>query len=434
MKIGELFVALGFKVEGDEKLDQAEQSMGKATVKAAALAVAVNSINYAFLRMMDAARAAAVEVKNFVGITGLGADELQRWRRVGAVNDVDSSEIDKVVAGIQRASAEVRLGRGNIAPFQLLGISPNSDPFDILRQLREKIRELPPEMARLIASEMGVSDSVFVMLRSANFELAEFNKNLAVTDDERRGLLEMNRAWKELVFSLAQLRDKFAAAFAPALAKVAQWLRVVVDWIAILVDWLNKGGLVAKIVTGVLIGLVAVTAALGAALAALVVVLGVLTAAMIAFDAAAWASGIPEIIIGITLALVAFVAIVSTVVLLVDDFWTALQGGKSFFNWNEGILMTVKNVERLAIGLEKLMDLADRMPKNPFLRMLGPTGWAADFLTSGAGKGTGSNVSQKNDIRVMIDGSRSPEETARATAREVGAVISDAYYQLPLTT
>lgn len=47
MKIGELFIALGFKVQGDEQLATAERNMQRATVKAAGLAVAVNAINYA---------------------------------------------------------------------------------------------------------------------------------------------------------------------------------------------------------------------------------------------------------------------------------------------------------------------------------------------------------------------------------------------------
>lgn len=432
MKIGDLFISLGFKVEGKDKLDDADRSMRTATLKAGALAIAINAINYAFLRMVDAGRQAAVEFKNFAAATGLSADELKRWQQAAEINDVSGAEIADTVKNLQKETAEIRLGRGNIAPFQLLGISPTQDPFAILRDLRARIRELPPEMARVIAGQMGISDNVFQMLRAANLELDRLDEKYRMTEKEQADLIELNRAWKDLLFSIKAVRDKFAADFAPMLTVITRGLKLLTEGVASFVQWLGKGSAGARVARTALFALVALMFTLGAALAAVAASLAVISGILAAMNLAAF----PALVaFGKLAAVVGFiVAGIGILILLIQDFWTQIEGGKSFFDWNENLILTVKNVERLAAAFEKILNLYERIQGLPSaVRMLlFPQTEIGRVLSEKFGGGGGNAINQQNNVRVMVDGSRSPEETAKAVASEVQGVMSEAAYQTPI--
>ena len=172
--------------------------------------------------------------------------------------------------------------------------------------------------------------------------------------------------------------------------------------------------------------------ALGAALAAFAGLLTLTTAAMAALSLAT---------MPITVALASIAALVAVVVaafvgliLILQDFTTAATGGKSVFDWSDGLLLTIKNVERLATAIEKLIALkgllsatADRtnfglgaqLLLNPF-EFVGRLGLAA--------MRNASTVTQTNNVKVMVDGAQSPEQTAKAVATEV----EQAAYAMPL--
>ena len=432
MKIGELFIALGFKVQGSAALDDAERGLQRAAVKASALAIAVNGINYAFLRMVDGARAAAVEMKNFAGATGLSAEELKRWQAAGAINDVNEREVAQTITAVQRGIANIRLGQGNIKPFQMLGVQPEDDTFAAIDKMAASLRQLRPEIAAVIAADAGISDPMFQWMRRADFAARELEQRYIMTKDEQGALIELNREWQKLVFGIKSVRDKFAADFTPVLITATKVLRVITDLLAKFVDWLGKGSTGARIARAALQTLLVVMLALGAALAAFAGLLTLTTAAMAALSLAA---------MPITVALASIAALVAVVVaafvgliLILQDFTTAATGGKSVFDWSDGLLLTIKNVERLATAIEKLIALkgllsstADRtnfglgaqLLLNPF-EFVGRLGLAA--------MRNASTVTQTNNVKVMVDGAQNPEQTAKAVATEV----EQAAYAMPL--
>lgn len=434
MKIGELFIALGFQVEGLPKLDDTDRKMRGATINAGALALAVNSVNYAFLRMVEGARGAAVEFKNFALATGLSADELKKWQQAAEINDVTAKEMTDTVKNLQGLSAEVRLGRGNIAPFQLLGISPNQDPFTILRQLRERIKELPPDIARVIAGQMGISDNIFQMLRQATVEFDRLEERYRLTAQEQTALIRLNRAWKDLIFSVKSLRDKFASDFAPVLTMITKGLKAATDAAAAFVHWLGQGSTAATVIRGVLIALMLgffalglVLAGIAAALAAITVAMGILTVA---------ASPVIVALTSIGLVIGGLIAAFVYAALVIQDFWTAAEGGKSRYDWNDGLLLTIKNVDRLAKALETVVGWWTKLKAigTGMAALAGSDAYAADLAHSMAARAArgSSSVRQENNVRVMVDGARSPEETAKAVADSVTDAVADAAYQMPV--
>jgi hypothetical protein len=432
MKIGDLFIALGFKVTGREQFQDAEKGMHSATLKASALALAVNAINYAFLRMMDAARASAVEMKNFSAATGLSADELKKWQAAGVVNDVQAKEMTTFVEGLQQRVSEIQLGRGNIAPFQMLGVLPSRDTFGMLKQISTALRQLPPDIARVAAADLGANEAMVGFLRQQNLQLDSLERHFRMREKDTAALIGFNRAWQDFKFKLSAARDVLAAAFAPALAGVVKVLTVAVDWLARFATWLNTDTTGAKVARNSLVALMGVMGLLGIALAGLAAMLAAVSTAMAAMDLAA----VPVLasLVGIAAAVGAIVAGLALFVLAIEDFSTAAQGGKSFFDWNEGLLFTLKNAERLATVIEKLIDLNEKMSKGAggFFNGLMNRDVLIDSLFGPKGSAGGSTVNVKHDTKITVDGAQSPRETGRAVAEEFERSIGGAAYQMPL--
>ncbi len=92
-----------------------------------------------------------------------------------------------------------------------------------------------------------------------------------------------------------------------------------------------------------LFGVVVILGVLFFALTAIVAVLG---AAIVAMKILTIAS-IPLLaaIAPIVIVLSLMAAALAGVVVLFQDFWTQIEGGKSAFDWNDNLLFTVKNVE-----------------------------------------------------------------------------------------
>lgn len=435
MKIGELFIALGFKVEGRDKFDEAEKGLVGAAVKASALALAVNAVNYAFLQMIKSGTEAATAFMMFETQTDLSARRLQGWQAAAERNNVSGKELLETVKAIQMESARISFGEGNIRPFAAFGIAADQDPFAILDQVRQRIKTLRPEVARMFASEMHIGDNVFSFLRNAGGDIDRVEQSIRMTREEQAGLVALARVWRELSFAISSVRDKFSSTFAPALLVVLGVVRALTSAVGSFVNWLGKGSAAAGVLRFGLVALAAAFGILGVVLAAVAAVAAALGAAALGTAALTLAAA-PAIVTvaafagGILVLLGALVALV----LLLDDFWTQVEGGKSAFDWNDNLILTVKNVERLAAVMERLLGVYDKIKSAGRALFFEDNAGLARYIAETMSKtgGSGGSSTQNNNVRVMVDGSRSADETARAVGRELADVISDASYQLPI--
>jgi hypothetical protein len=351
MKIGELFIALGFKVEGKDKVDEVERGIKKTAVEATKLTIAVNAVNLALIALMTTAGRAGQALKNFARTTGLNPEELQRWQHLGEVTGVAADEVKSAFENLQKTRANFALGEpSDVGVWQLLGVDPTQDPSAVLSQLRETVKKLDPAIAHELLSRLGLG-GLTPMLRATDAEFRKWSRNFVITRDQIERLAKFNAAWASLKMSVGQVKNLFAAALAPALEILARLLEWVASKIAAFVDWLNKGSIVATVVRWGIVAVTIALLALGAALAVVTVALGVLTAAMIAFDIAAWASGIPEIILAITGAVAAIVAIVSGLLLLIDDIITSITGGQAVTRRLGEWLASFKAIEAVIRGI-----------------------------------------------------------------------------------
>lgn len=438
MKIAELFVALGFKMEGGEKLEKVEKGLVKAELTAVKLLAGVSALNAGFVYMMSTAATAAVSLQKFALSTGLSTDELQRWQMAARLGNVQGEEITQTIEAIQKAQADLKLGQGNIAPWQFFGVSINQTPFEVLKTLHRQFQTMDPAIARTMAAQLGITENLFQWLRRDNLELEQFNQNLRLTAENQKRLQGINRAWQEISVTLIALKDRFAALFARPLEIALKAFKSVLDVVVRFVDWLNRGSLAANIIRGALVILVAGLLALGAALTVIVTGLGLAIGAMKLLTLAALPILVELAPIALVLGIMA--AALVTLVTLIQDFWVACRGGKSAFDWNDNLLLSVKNVERLARAIEWVNSVVDKGGgwKNVF-RLMNPLTGGAEWLSEkllpapDAGRAP-SSVEQNNHTEIHIDGAGDPQAVGRETAKSLKDSIAEVSYRLALTS
>lgn len=431
MKIAELFVALGFDIKGDDTLHKVERNLAKAEGAAVTLLAGVASLNLAFYAMISSAAEAAVSLQKFESSTGLSSEELQRWQLAAKKAGIEGDEMVKTLTALQTAQKNVMLGQGDFSPFQFFGLSVSQDPFAQLKTLHEKFQTMDPAFARIMAGRLGISENLFQWLRRDNLELDQFNQKLLLTTAQQKNLWNLNKAWQDVLFTLSAIKNKLSEAFAEPLAAALRILKQFLLLAADFIEWLNGTSVAANITKTALLFIVAALGLLLAGLSALSVALGAVLIAvkLLALGLAPLAVAAAPFLLVVGLML----AGIATLVLLIDDFWTACRGGKSALDWNEDLILTVKNVERMAHAIEWVITQLDRLKKATtehkglsFLSNLLLPG-SGLFLPAMAGdKGGGATtVHQENNTKIHIDGAGDPKAVAGEAKYQWEKSISD---------
>ncbi len=175
MNIGELFVTLGIKGQGLGTLKEIGKTIANLPVDAAAAIAGMAGISLELSKMADQAIHTAVAFKSFGNQTGLSWKELQKWQIVAEQANVSTDAVASSVEALERNIQEIRIGRGNIAPFQMLGINPvGQNAFQVIEQLRTRTKGINPAMATNLIAQMGLSPEMMNVLRLSDRQFAEF--------------------------------------------------------------------------------------------------------------------------------------------------------------------------------------------------------------------------------------------------------------------
>lgn len=455
MTIGSLFIALGFRVQGQQQFNAAQLGLKRAAIDATKLTLVINAVNVALLALMHTGTRFAVGMKNFTLETGLSTQSLQKWQHEAEVNDVTAAELTQTIKGLQDVRASFALGEPKeVGAWSLLGVDPRQDPFVVLENLRKKLRDVSDVgVARNLAERVGISENVFQMLRASNDEFSRWKRQFEVTQAQQDRLVRLNRAWHDLTYSLQAVRVQLASALAPAMEWLARVVGVVAKQVAILNHWLNSTNLLARVFRWVM-GALAVAflvagvaaAVIAAALASLAAVVALLSPALLALLPIL---GELAVFLGLLLAFIV------AIVLAVDDVITSFQGGKAVTRQIGEWLASFELVEAALIRIMALWDGLLKLrtkgqgffegmfqaltpeanaPQDEIDRMNQANRGAAWFAPKNLNLGAGPSVHQENNVDIRIDGARSPEATARAVGRSVKEEINSAAYQLPVPT
>ena len=449
MKIAEFFAELGFDIKGDAKLADVDKALSNVAANAIPVLGAIAGMNVGFFALVHSSLQAAIGFKNFTLQTGLSLDKLRTWQHLAEVNDVSQENLTETVKGLQSAMAEIRLGKGNIAPWQLLGISPNTDPFTVLELLRKKLQTIPPDMGRVIAGQMGIGDQMFQMLRNSNKEFDILDRNLIITGIEQEKLIHLNRHWNDFKFALSSIADRLVSMFTPALTKVVQILDALLLKGAAFLTWLNKSDLLSTIVRRTIVFLGLAFIALTLVAGALVTALEVAALAMHAFTLASSIALAPILALLGPITLVT--AEIAILYLLMDDFWASIDGKKHLINWPKEMagyvnLLTASLEEMLAVWTrikgdkegakfwQGKADLHHAQGMVPFVQdMMDAWKWLKDGqnLAAPTTNTRTSSVRQENNVQVHINGAADPHATGAAAGNAIRRELTNAAYQVP---
>lgn len=430
MKISELFISLGFKVDGAGALEKTDQNLTKAEVSALKLLAGVAALNAAFYLMMSRAVDAAVGLDKFQKLSGVGTNRLQQMQYQAAKTNVATASIAEGLKMIEKTRAEWSLGNADSAsPWFMLGITPSQDPVKAVDQLREAFSRLDPAMARVMASRAGFSEDFLYFLRQPKGA----GHAVIVSPEEIDRLTKLGGAWKGLLLNISNVATKFASTFAEGLSKVVGWLERGAELLERFVHWLESGSPVAHATRQALMALVVVLGAAGIALGLIVALLGALKVILLAIQ-----------LIPVVIALTALLAVLTGMALAIvyvglalEDLWVAAEGGKSRFKWLDTTLKTMRLIIDSIKDFKHMIATGDISGgKNSRIIQFTPFGWGKNFIDwnwrRGGGAGNGANTNTKVDIHV--DGARDPVATGREVGRHVGREISDAFGTAPIAT
>ncbi len=154
MKIADLFARIGLKTD-EGKARSFDRTLGGVKLSMIAVATAAVAVTRSIRSITDEAFNAAAGFKQFESETGASIEGLQRWQSVAQATNNSAQAVLASVKAIAENQAAIRLGQGNISGYQLIGIDPRQDPFEILEELREKTQGLSQAMKRNVLSQIG---------------------------------------------------------------------------------------------------------------------------------------------------------------------------------------------------------------------------------------------------------------------------------------
>jgi len=289
-----------------------------------AAATAAVTLTRSIRSITDEAFNAAAGFKQFESETGASIESLQRWQSVAQATNNSAQAVLASVKAIAENQAAIRLGQGNISGYQLIGIDPRQDPFEILEQLREKTQGLSQAMKRNVLQQIGVSAELIQVLQLTNEEFDRMAQSAFVLSPEAiKSLDDARAAGQELRMGWRWLKQMIAAELSPSIQdlnrQIVEWIRNnkdgIVKTLKDVFQWLQ--GFVQMVTRGARMLDQIITNTIGweKALIALVAVIALMNASLLL-------SPLGVFIAGIVLLLA-----------VLEDLYVYGEGGKSLFGY-----------------------------------------------------------------------------------------------------
>ena len=205
VNVGDIFVALGFKVD-DKELKQFDGGVRNLTGNILATTGAVAGAIYAVSRFISSSTTAAASIRNVAQETGIATDELQKVAY--AANAANSAfSFDQAVNGIanlRKSLYDIQFNGGKNGVWGVLGIDPNGKDIDqILDQLSQKLHGMDRARASDLLDQTGLGRGYLSLLEemynNPNF-VDQTGGPLVISDKDIATLAEadriLNNIWK----------------------------------------------------------------------------------------------------------------------------------------------------------------------------------------------------------------------------------------------
>ncbi len=197
--------------------------MGGVKTALFAATAAAGVASAAITKVMHDALNAAAGFKQFEAETGASAQELQRWQSVAEQSGQSAQSVTDAIKSITDNQAKMRLGQGNRSGYELLGIDPNQDPFEIIEKLRNATANMSAAQRKDAISRIGVNASMLQVLSLTKEKFdAMANNGFIISPGAIKSLSNTKSALDLAARSIKWLKAQIAVALAPQIRKLTQ--------------------------------------------------------------------------------------------------------------------------------------------------------------------------------------------------------------------
>lgn len=223
MNIGELFIELGFKAD-TMKLKEFMHAVGELNMSSIAGAVGLGGLYEATKRIMDIADKTAMSIFGYTQVTGLSGKQMQQFSNYAKEMGMSAEDAEGSLKNLQMTMFNVKIGQANPRPFALTGMDPNEkDPIKSLQQLQDYVKatkELDPAIHRWIVNDLGVSESMLLILKASDRITDSINKQPFATDKEINKIVEYHKVLSKLGTDINLLFVRWGASLTPVIVEL----------------------------------------------------------------------------------------------------------------------------------------------------------------------------------------------------------------------
>jgi len=232
MNLAEFFIQIG--VVGGESVKRLDASIKNVRQAVITMQIAFIGATYTIDKFISGTIKQGVALENFSTQTGLAINELNKWVSAGQkVNrELNFDTIKNNVAGLQKQLEQIKIGQGNIAPFQLLGINIDTNAFGVLKQLRENIKGLSNPQAVNLIQQLGLDANFINVLRLSEQEFDKLSQNNFLSGNQTSAIANLGKTLNDLKIKFQSLKDQAVVKLAPTLMKLFNDLQ----------KWVNANG------------------------------------------------------------------------------------------------------------------------------------------------------------------------------------------------
>lgn len=246
MKIGELFIALGFDVD-DKKLKEFNEGIKTGLNGLLKMSAVAAGAVYAINRFVSSSVQAATALRNFTAETGNNAQGLQKWQVASTLTNAAISA-DQVTASFKKmanAISDVSMGKGPSGVFAMLGVGDvrGKDVAQVMEELRQNfdknVAEWGLNQTVNLMQEVGFDPAMLQALQLTRQEFDKITDGKILSPDTNRKLVELGNAMSKFGLEIERIRNILSAEWSP------QLIHLMEASIPVLKDFLASVGAVA---------------------------------------------------------------------------------------------------------------------------------------------------------------------------------------------
>lgn len=340
-----------------ERLDSTAQQVTSSLKRMVAGLASIAAVKRAFSAIISTATEMDA-LANSAAAVGASAAGMARLAYATDLAGVNASEMDSALKGVRQSAAQAAAGIGaGVAAWRMIGISTRDengnlkDTTKLIDELGTKFAQMDEGRAQALGKLLKMTPAVIGALRNGMMEYGrEFDQALGsmtpTFDEAVKAAQRLHSAQSRLVRIMSLLWQGIAARFFEPFAKAFDSLRQTII--------INQGALIrfgAAVLKPLALLFSGFAAAVGVVSNALTVLTGVFDAlgpvsqtvlqtllwGMAAYALALHKVTLAQITAAATNPFVLIGAAITAVMLLLDDFATAMRGGKTYFNWDPAI-------------------------------------------------------------------------------------------------